>query len=145
MRPRSEKEIKERLLKKSYCEDTIREVLFFLKEQDFINDRKFAESWIRSRLALKPVSRYLLKRELRLKGIDEQTVQEAIDKEASGFDEQEEALKLALAKKRRFGDIEKEKSKKRIADFLKRRGFSTSVIYDTIGKLYDRTNEDPLV
>ena len=84
----------------------------------------------------------MLKYELRQKGIDEQTLEDAVDDAAGGFDEEEQALQLAKVKKEKFSNIEPKKAKKRIVDFLKRRGFSTSTIFDTIRELYDNERQD---
>jgi regulatory protein len=138
MRPRSEKEIKERLLKKSFSKDTIGDVVLFLKDKNYINDKEFAKSWVRNRIACKPVGKFLLRYQLRQKGIDEQILEDAVNDAAGDFDEEEQALQLASIKKEKFSNIETQKAKKRIADFLKRRGFSTSTIFDTIRELYDK-------
>ena len=89
-RPRSEQEIKERLLKKSFSEDTIRDVLFFLKEQNYINDREFAQIWAESQISRKPMSRSLLKYQLRQKGIDEEIISDLLGQIKEGLYDEEQ-------------------------------------------------------
>lgn len=129
-------------MKKSFSEDTIRDTVFFLKDKNYINDREFAKSWVQNRIALKSVGRSLLKYELRQKGIDKQIIEDVIEEAAGNFNEEQQVLQLALVKKEKFADVEPQKAKKRIVDFLKRRGFSTSVIFDTIRELYDKQQQD---
>ena len=49
-RPRSEKEISERLKRKKFDTAVIRETILFLKEKSFVDDSYFAKVWLESRI-----------------------------------------------------------------------------------------------
>ena len=59
-RPRSIKEIEDRLKKKDYSAKVILEVIKSLKRLKFLNDKEFARMWVKSRIKTKPMGRYRL-------------------------------------------------------------------------------------
>ncbi|HBG82091.1 TPA: hypothetical protein DDW69_04655 [candidate division CPR2 bacterium] len=128
-RMRSEKEVRDKLKEKEYQDFVIDEVIERLKKNKFINDSQFADSWVRDRTNLKPTGKKMLELELKQKGISESiiiNVLSRIDKE----DEFELAQKLAS--KRKFEDLAPEVRKKKITDYLLRRGFGWDVIKEIL-------------
>lgn len=131
IRQRTEHEMKTYLAKKASSiigagEDVIYAVMGRLKELNYLNDATFAESHIRSRMRSKPKGEYVLKQELKAKGVSEQDIE--------GFFDKNEIDEVALAKQAlqkkwsSYKSLEFLKRKKRASDFLLRRGFS----YDSI-------------
>ena len=128
-RMRSEKEVRDKLKEKEYQDFVIDEVIERLKKNKFINDSQFADSWVRDRTNLKPTGKKMLELELKQKGISESiiiNVLSRIDKE----DEFELAQKLAS--KRKVEDLAPEVRKKKITDYLLRRGFGWDVIKEIL-------------
>ena len=70
-RERSIKELEGRLREKHYSPPSIDAVIKRLLELDLLDDRKFARLWTRSRIQFKPRSAWLISRELREKGIED--------------------------------------------------------------------------
>ncbi len=131
VRPRSEKELKQKLLQRGFSGKIVFEVISNLKKVDLINDEKFAESWASTRLANKPMGRYLLKQELFRKGIRKELIEEVITKSFEDEKELDLAKKLLDKRKKPFKNLEERKIQKKLADFLLRRGFS----YDIVNKV----------
>ncbi|HEA47221.1 MAG TPA: regulatory protein RecX [bacterium] len=127
-RPRSIKEIEDRLKKKDYSSRVISEVTKNLKRLKFLDDREFARMWVENRIRTKPMGRYRLYQELIQKGID----RELIEKTLGNYQEEEEielAKELIRRKlKRSYQNLDEVTTKRRLYGFLQRRGFS----YDTI-------------
>ncbi len=127
-RPRSIKEIRNRLKKKDYSSKVILEVVKSLKRLKFLNDKEFARMWVESRIKTRPMGRYRLQQELIQKGIDRDLIEETL----SSYREEEEielAKELAQRKlKRSYQNLDEVTTKRRLYGFLQRRGFS----YDTI-------------
>src|SRR3989304_7877194 len=73
-RARSVKEVYEYLVRKNFVEDTINSVLKKLIDLKFLNDEEFAKSWIESRQKYKGRSKFILKNELRLKGLSDDVI-----------------------------------------------------------------------
>jgi regulatory protein len=132
IRPRSEEELKEKLRQKGAGVRLIEEVVRELKEKDLLDDEKFAYSWVESRMLNKPMGKFLLKRELKAKGVKAEIIERVIAENYQQEDELELAKKLLQRKARRFKDTDDLKTKKRMTDFLLRRGFSYEVVRQAV-------------
>ncbi len=113
---------------------TVEEIVSNLKKRNLLDDYKFAKLWIESRVHTAPKGDMLLKKELKDKGISIGI----IDRVMSEKKEAEDAVAREIAKKRfdKLKGLPKEKSKKRLFDFLARRGFSFDIIHDIICEFY---------
>ena len=119
-RPRTVFEIEEKLASKKISTTEIKKVVAVLKRNKLLDDNNFAKMWVRDRNLLKPTGSYLLKLELKKLGVPEKDMEEAL----SGQNEEELARRAVESKSRyRTADFQKQ------AQFLARRGFSTSIIY----------------
>ena len=130
-RARSVKEVYDYLLRKNFIEDTINSVLKKLIDLKFLNDEEFARQWIESRQKHKGRSKFILKNELRLKGLSNDVI-EPLLKEAQ--DDLETARILFYKKKKVLGKLPPEEFRKKMGGFLQRKGFS----FDVINKLFRR-------
>lgn len=137
-RPRSEKEVRDNLQKKSFgrgsgssesSDELISLVVQKLKEKKFINDREFAKWWIEQRTLVKPTGKRLIKIELNKKGIDKDLIDEIFaELESMVVNELEMARKLVQRKIEKYKGMDRQKIYQRLGGFLGRRGFD----YDTI-------------
>ncbi|HNA90227.1 MAG TPA: RecX family transcriptional regulator, partial [Anaerolineales bacterium] len=93
-RARSEKEIRQNLLKHEYSEDVVEGTLQRLRESGLANDNEFARAWVENRSTFRPRSRRALTMELRQKGLDVETVNAAVS------EVDESALAYETARKR---------------------------------------------
>ncbi|MDP2638027.1 MAG: regulatory protein RecX [Candidatus Levybacteria bacterium] len=135
-RPRSEKEVRDRLrikIKDLRIKDTgqlIDDVIEKLKKQRFINDEEFARLWVENRLRFKPRSSRLIKLELKQKGINPETInslQLTIDNDLDS------ARKLVEKRIGRLKGLEKQEIYEKLGRFLASRGFN----WDTIKRSVD--------
>ena len=133
-RPRSEKEIRDRLNNKNFQKENIDGAIQYFKDLQLIDDRQFARNWISSRLQ-RPFGPNRIRFELKEKGIHADILQEELKSATSNFPEEE--IVLALAKKRAslYKDIEKNKIEQRVYNYLVRRGFNNRAILKAIKQL----------
>lgn len=124
-RSHSTKEIKDYLLRKNFVEHTINAVIQKLTDLKFLDDVEFARTWIESRQKYKGKSKFILKRELRLKGLSEDII-EPLLKEAQ--DDLATAQTLFDKKKKTLGKLPSQEFKKKIGLFLQQKGFSFGII-----------------
>ena len=129
LRARTEKEIERYLEKKSprfhFEGNTIQETIKQLKEQGYINDKKFVSMYVKDRTLLKPRSTFLLQRELSHLGISKDLIEEYF----SEHEMDESALALKTLNMRRTSLLrqdEKTRFKKAIS-YLLRKGFTYDV------------------
>jgi len=129
-------EISGKLKNKGYPEKNIDELIFWLEDNNYINDELFAEMWAQFRLQNKPIGRYKLNQELRTKGIKQDIIQKVIDKTYKEIDELTLAHNLIM-EKIVSSEIKKVRiDPKKIYNFLLRRGFSTEISR----KIYNELN-----
>ena len=121
-RRRTEKQVKDKLQKKGFDEKTIKATIDKLKEFDLINDLEFATSWVKDRLAFKPRGKKLLKQELWKKGIAKDIIEQVTEELCQ--DEDKSALELVEKIRGRYKDLDPKGAKRRMFNFLLRRGFS---------------------
>ena len=138
-RPRSIKEMAQRLKQKGHRGFIIAQAIDELKEKDFLDDKVFAKLWIGDRISLKPSGKNLIVRELRSKGLDDESINAAFNEYEGAFDEYEIARPLARRKLGQMKGVEGEKAKKKLLDFLSRRGFSYNTIWRIIKESFGNT------
>lgn len=135
-RARSETEIRQNLRKHEIPEIVIDQTLERLRQDGFANDDQFAKAWIENRNAFRPRSRRMLAMELRQKGLGDESVKSALESV------DDEALAYEAAQKRapRYKDLEWNDFRKKLSDFLARRGFSYSVTSTTVTRIWNETH-----
>lgn len=121
-RRRTEKEIKEKLQKRSYDEKTIKTTIEKLKEYDLINDLEFATAWVKERLEYKPRGKRLLRQELWKKGIKKEIIDQVTGELCR--EEDKSALELLEKIKKKYKNLDPQVAKRRMYGYLLRRGFS---------------------
>ncbi len=134
IRPRSIGELKEKLEMKGFSSTEIETTVLDLLASGLLDDRAFTKSWINYRLA-RPFGFERIIQELRAKGIDKETIEQAVAEIKGSYDPQKAALDLAQRRWQRLPAIDPQKKKKRVLDFLLRRGFEADVVMKVIKKL----------
>jgi regulatory protein len=97
-----------------------------LKELGLLDDRRYAQRFVETRLSSKPVSRRHLYEQLKGHDLPEEYIREAMEL-ADGDTERENALAVARKFARQFRDLEPEKRRMRVLNRLQARGFSYDV------------------
>lgn len=131
-RDRSEKEIRTKLKDVGYEESIIDWVIGELKRLKFLDDQRFAQSYAQTQMITRPIGEYFLKRELKQKGLDADIIEQTVEKVYEEKDQLSIALELAQQRKKRYGNIDAMKAKKRLSDFLLRRGFSWEIVSEVL-------------
>jgi regulatory protein len=139
LRPRSEREIRDRLRRKEYDDAVIDLAVERLLEQRYLDDDAFARYWIENRTSFRPRGELALRNELRAKGVDREIVDETIaDAE---IDDLALAVELARGKARSMEHLDKITRQRRLIGFLQRRGFGYGVIKTALDEL-EADNDD---
>jgi regulatory protein len=138
-RPRSEAEIRQRLQKHGYDTESTEKVLARLKEQGLADDASFARFWKENRETFSPRSRWLTRMELQRKGLDPAIVEEV----AGEVDDTKSAYRAALRRVRRLMPAEYRDFRRRLGDYLRRRGFGYEVINNTVEKVWKECGSSP--
>lgn len=126
MRPRSRKEIEKKLKEKGFAKKIIKKTLKKLEEYGYLNDKKFAQSWLEAR-KLTGKGKFVVRRELREKGIRENLAKKILAR-YSPKEEIEIAKNLIERRRARYKDLNPLERKQKIARYLASRGFSWEAI-----------------
>ena len=141
-RQRSSKEMINHLIKKGFTRECAEEVTRHLQSARMMNDLEFARAFVRDRLKRKPTGQALLRMHLIAKGIPSSMADTVLTDLISPQNQQASALQAAMRKiqltrySKRIPD--NEKRKKRLLDFLLRRGFSYEIALKAIHTTLDR-------
>jgi regulatory protein len=137
-RARSEKEIRQNLRRHEIAEEVIEETLERLRKAGLANDNDFARAWVENRNTFRPRSKKALAIEMRQKGLDDEVIQASL----SNLDEEALAYETALKRVTRFKELERNEFRKKLSEFLVRRGFSYSVVVSVVSRIWNETHTD---
>jgi regulatory protein len=137
-RARSEKEIRQNLSKHKIPDEVIEDTLEKLRRNGFANDKQFASAWVENRSTFRPRGRRALALELRQKGIEDAIIESVLE----GIDEETLAYEAGLKKARKLKVQEWSEFRKKMSDFLARRGFSYSVIAPIVSRLWNEIHPE---
>lgn len=134
VRSHSETELLRKLRARRFAEDEIVEALARGRSEGYVNDGRFAIEFAkygRDRKAWAPTR---TRQELKKRGVVSEVVEAAIGEVFEEFDLRAQALELAMARAGRMtGDTESRR--RRLANFLSRRGYSSSVCRDVVDEV----------
>lgn len=131
----SSTEVKKKLTDRGYDPELIKKVITEFLNQGWLDDTQFATQWVESRLRFKPRGISLIRRELMLKGIEKEIIEEVLSKHIDS--ESEYKLALAALNKKKNYTAEKDpfKRKRKIYAYLARKGFNLEIIEQAMNQL----------
>ncbi|MCM8794805.1 MAG: recombination regulator RecX [Candidatus Omnitrophica bacterium] len=132
IRPRSEAELKDRLLKLRFSEAAAGQVVEEFKARGLVDDAKFARYFAEQKIGAGPVGRRALLEALKSKGIRPETACGVVEEVSSGRPELEMARELAAKRAGSLQGLKKEAVQRRLFGYLSRRGFSSDVVYKVV-------------
>ena len=139
-RARSEREIRTYLRRKDVSDDVAEEIMARLRRVGLVDDAAFASLWVRNRQATSPRGERALRQELWQKGIARDVVDEAL----TDLDETGQALAAARPRAHRLAGLEAAEFRKKLTDFLLRRGFSYGVARGVVAQVWAETTGERL-
>lgn len=133
-RARTRAELSAQLIKRGYPDDVCTRVLDRLTDVGLVDDRDFAEQWVRSRHANAGKGKRALASELRTKGIEDEMIAEAladVDSDAERL-RAEQLVADKLRRERLTDDTDDLKIARRLVGMLARRGYGQSMAFDVV-------------
>ncbi len=140
-RPRSEAEIRDRLLKSGQEETVIDQVLRKMRESRLIDDEEFSKEWIENRSTFRPRSQKLLQLELKQKGIPQEIIKKSLELIQ---DDATLAMQAARKQAHRWTGLDESGFRKKMTGFLVRRGFSYFTIREVIPVIWSEISTESL-
>jgi len=135
-KPRTEKQVREKLKEKGFDKNSIQIAIDFLIEFDLLDDRKFAVNYIRNTLQRKPVGKFKIILNLQKKGIDKDIILGTVEQFYPHQNTLALAERAAEKKMRLLKNKDISKQKNSLISFLKGQGFDWDTIKQLIEKLF---------
>ncbi|MDY0235144.1 MAG: RecX family transcriptional regulator [Gudongella sp.] len=130
-RQRTCAEMKKYLESKDFNNQTVENTISTLLVEGYLDDYKFAETFLLEKSSLKGYGPYRIKHELRNKGINDNIIESILDIYEEDI---EELTRLVLSKYKNILNEERDIIYRKVGGFLQRRGHS----YDTIKKVLNK-------
>jgi regulatory protein len=131
----SSKEVHDKLAEQGYIDEVINGAISAIERFGYINDRKFAEEWVSSRMRTKPKGEFVLRRELAEKGIEGDVIEEIL---TNTFDDSEKlnvVLDIARKKAKSYKNDDPLSARRKLQSFLVRRGFDFETVRNVVDKV----------
>ncbi len=114
---KTEQEVRNKLRKSNFEEETIGDVISYLKDLDYINDNDYIDAYIRQCMRLQNYSIYEIKNKLLQKGLKKDIIEKKLESLRQSSYEKELIDKLLNSKLKNMEEIKQKQ-------YLYRRGFS---------------------
>jgi recX family len=131
---RCHKEVIQKLRSMRMIPAAIDVIVVYLIENNFLNEERFAKSFVRGKFHNKKWGRVRIVRELKLRGITHFLIQEALEE----IEEEYEETFDEIAERKYDSITEKNimKARKKLADYLLYKGWESHLVYDKVAELY---------
>lgn len=133
-RDRSHREVEEKLKEMRMIPEACEQIIMRLMQEDFLNEERFARSFVRGKFRIKKWGRYKIKQELKAREISVPIIKLALTEinEDSYLQTLEELAtkKLALIK-----ETHPQKRRKKITDYLIGKGYESQLVYEHCSSL----------
>lgn len=128
---KTRKQLSELLTDRGVDRDTIRVVLDRFEEVGLVDDREYANEWVRSRHSSRGLSRKVLRQELNQRGVEVHLVDEALE-QVTNESELDAATMLAAKKLRAARSAPEAAQVRRTLAALARRGYGFDIAMSAI-------------
>ncbi|WP_109473230.1 regulatory protein RecX [Ornithinimicrobium cavernae] len=140
MAPRSRKQLEDKLRQKGCDDDVARAVLDRLVEVGLVDDEAYAHMLVRNRQETKGLASRALSQELRRKGVADEIIAGALA-DVDPEDEHERARELVEKRLRTMRGLDRQVRMRRLAGFLARKGYDSTVAFRVIREALDELPE----
>jgi regulatory protein len=128
-------DLRRRLEGRGFSRRAVEATIRMLKQQQLLDDEAYAESFVRERLAGRPMGARRIAWELEQRGVDDALVQTVVESHVDPQTEREAALRAARKRLERLKDLDEDAARHKLRAFLARRGFDEDVIADTLDQV----------
>ncbi|WP_029037353.1 regulatory protein RecX [Salinimicrobium xinjiangense] len=133
-RDRSQKEVEEKLVEMRMIPAAREEIIIKLMQENFLNEERFARSFVRGKFRIKKWGRHKIKQELKLREISSPLIKLAMT-EINENDYRSTLYSLAEKKLALLSETDKFKLKKKLVDHLLRKGYEGSLVFEVSEEL----------
>lgn len=138
---KSEKKLRDKLHEKGYDMQFIDKAIIKLKQQKYLDDERYSEMLINSKINISKHGKRKIKEALYEKGINREIIDEKLS-EVSEDDELVRACALGSKKLRTLKEEDTRKKNIKLTNFLINKGFEFNVVKKAVSRLTDSSGDD---
>lgn len=131
---RCHKEVEQKLNEFSLIPEAREMILLSLMENNFLNEERFAKSFARGKFNIKKWGKQRIIRELKFRDISAYNIKTAL-KEINENDYLETVYRITEKRNEIIKESNIYKRKRKLIDFLLRKGYETELIYKTVNEI----------
>jgi len=133
-RDRSQKEVEDKLNEMHMIDAAKEKIIIELMQEGFLNEERFARSFVRGKFRIKKWGRIKITQELKKRGISSPIIKMGLT-EIKESDYRTTLFELAEKKLEKIDEPNEYKRKGKLADHLMRKGYESSLVFDSIQEL----------
>ena len=141
---RSAQQVRQRLERASFPEPVIEQVLAECAQRRWLDDEQFARRWVGSRLDKKPAGARRLASDLQQRGLAPETVAKVLEEYSGVLRDPETMAALLRRQQSRYAGLDEQKAKRRMLDFLRRRGYPEDGAWRAVNQVWKEISEDEI-
>lgn len=116
------------IIKKGFSDDISKKIIEILKDKNYLNDKEFTKQFLETKIKTKPKSKFAIQYELEKKGINSCDIEPFL----MAYDDHDLAFKAVRPKIRTWQNLDTDKFKKKMMNFLQYRGFNYDICMSTL-------------
>lgn len=132
-RDRSHKEVEEKLVDMRMIPEACEHIILELMREGFLNEERFARSFVRGKFRIKKWGQIKIKQELKRRDISEPIIRLAMT-EIDETEYQNTLEEVAAKKRKLLHNPSSYKEKKKLIDFLLRKGYESHLVIDLVNQ-----------
>lgn len=133
-RDRSHKEVEAKLKEMRMIPQACEQIIIKLMQEDFLNEERFARSFVRGKFRIKKWGRIKIKQELKIREISSPLIKLALT-EINNEAYRTALTELATKKNSLIRESNPLKKRKKLADFLLQKGYESPLVYEVIEEI----------
>lgn len=135
-RDRSQKEVEIKLNEMRMIPEAKEKIIISLMQENFLNEERFARSFVRGKFRIKKWGRIKITQELKKKEISSPIIKLGLS-EIKESDYIKTLYELAEKKNEKINEPDSFKKKKKLADHLLRKGYESSLVFDCVNEIIE--------
>tara|TARA_B100000900_G_scaffold177662_1_gene150611 strand:+ start:8096 stop:8572 length:477 start_codon:yes stop_codon:yes gene_type:complete len=132
---RCHKEVEQKLKEMRVISEASNQIIMALIDGDYLNEERFALAFVRGKFKIKKWGRHRLISELKQRNISKYLIDKAL-KQISDAAYKDTFESLAHKRAASITGVSALKKKKKLADFLLRRGWESSMVYEKVNQVF---------
>lgn len=144
LRKVSQQQLERYLARKGYKTEIIQQVIADLNQRGILNDRRFAELFVKDRLKLKPAGPQKLELELLKRGVTYDVIKTALEPATEPETQKKIAQHLAQKKLRTLSSLDRKQQKQKLYSFLMSKGFESEIITEVIRSIFNEISDNEI-